>query len=278
MAKKEKKPKSKGRILFERIATGVILVLLGFVGLSLLTGMIFKKNNVPMMFNSIGTCYVLTDSMEPEYPQKTTIIVQNCSVKEIIQRFDRKEIVDVTFQNDYVNPGPDSSIPAGKSNMIVTNQTMTHRMIGYYVYNDVEEGSGKYIIYAAGINDQSETGRMAQYQAFTEKQLVGRVVGKSQFLGFMTRVITSVWGLLILLLIPSFYMIITSVLDIFKYYKDPEEEEEKAKDVVSVQDGASSTIEPSDKKDVLAGMSEEDKERLKKEMLEEMLNGKKGGK
>ena len=278
MAKKEKKPKSKGRILFERIATGVMLALLGFVGLSLLTGMIFKKNNVPMMFNSIGTCYVLTDSMEPVYPQKTTIIVQNCSVKEIIKRYDRGEIVDVTFQNNQVMPGPDSSIPQGRTNLIVTNQTMTHRMIGYYIYNDVQEGDGKYIIYAAGINDQSETGRMSQYQAFTENLLVGRVVGKSQFLGWMTRVITSVWGLLILLLIPSFYMIITSVLDIFKHYKDPDEEEEVAKDVVSVQDGASSTIEPSDKKDVLAGMSEEDKERLKREMLDEMLNGKKGGK
>ena len=49
MAKREKKPKSKTRIIIERILTGITLVLLGFVGLSLLTGMIFKKNNVPMM-------------------------------------------------------------------------------------------------------------------------------------------------------------------------------------------------------------------------------------
>ena len=276
MAKKEKKPKSKARKIFERILTVVTLVLLGFVGVSLLTGMIFKKNSVPMMFNSIGTCYVLTDSMEPIYPQKTTIIVQNCSVKEIIQRFDKGEIVDVTFQNNYVNPGPDSSIPDGKSNLIVTNQTMTHRMIGYYVDNDVEEGKGKYLIYAAGINDQSETGRMAQYQVFNEQLLVGRVVGKSQFLGFMTGLITSVWGLLILLLIPSFYMIITSVLDIFRHYNESEEES-AAGDVVSTQNGESD-LPQSNNEDVLAGISEKEKERLKQELLDEMLNGKKGDK
>ena len=276
MAKKEKKPKSKARKIFERILTVVTLVLLGFVGVSLLTGMIFKKNSVPMMFNSIGTCYVLTDSMEPIYPQKTTIIVQNCSVKEIIQRFDKGEIVDVTFQNNYVNPGPDSSIPDGKSNLIVTNQTMTHRMIGYYVDNDVEEGKGKYLIYAAGINDQSETGRMAQYQVFNEQLLVGRVVGKSQFLGFMTGLITSVWGLLILLLIPSFYMIITSVLDIFRHYNESEEES-AAGDVVSTQNGESN-LPQSNNEDVLAGISEKEKERLKQELLDEMLNGKKGDK
>lgn len=276
MAKREKKPKSKTRIIIERILTGITLVLLGFVGLSLLTGMIFKKNNVPMMFNSIGTCYVLTDSMEPEYPQKTTIIVQNCSVKELIQRFDNGEIVDVTFQNDYVSPGPDSSIPAGKTSLIVSNMTMTHRMIGYYIDNSVEEGNGKYLIYAAGINDQSDTGRLAQYQVFNEKLLVGRVIGRSQFLGFMTGLITSVWGLLILLLIPSFYMIITSVLDIFKHYNEQEEEEAKAADVVSTQTGDNPPKESNE--DVLAGISDKEKERLKQELLDEMLNGKKGDK
>ena len=274
MAKKEKKPKSKARKIVERILTVVTLVLLGFVGVSLLTGMIFKKNTVPMMFNSIGTCYVLTDSMEPVYPQKTTIIVQNASAKELIERYQKGETVDVTFQNYNINPGPDSSIPEGKSQLIVTNMIMTHRMIGYYINDGVPEGQGKYLIYAAGINDQSDTGRLAQYQVLDERLLVGRVIGKSQFLGFMTGLITSVWGLLILLLIPSFYMIITSVLDIFKHYNEPDEE--VSGDVVSTQDGEGSAS-PQDG-DVLAGISEKEKERLKQELLDEMLNGKKGDK
>lgn len=274
MAKKEKKPKSKARKIVERILTVVTLVLLGFVGVSLLTGMIFKKNTVPMMFNSIGTCYVLTDSMEPVYPQKTTIIVQNASAKELIERYQKGETVDVTFQNYNINPGPDSSIPEGKSQLIVTNMIMTHRMIGYYINDGVPEGQGKYLIYAAGINDQSDTGRLAQYQVLDERLLVGRVIGKSQFLGFMTGLITSVWGLLILLLIPSFYMIITSVLDIFKHYNEPDEE--VSGDVVSTQDGEGSA--PPQDGDVLAGISEKEKERLKQELLDEMLNGKKGDK
>ena len=54
---------------------------------------------------------------------------------------------------------------------------------------------------------------------------------------------------------------ITSVIDIFKAYKEPEE-----KDVIVVKEN-SGEVE----------LSEEDKKRLKEELLEEMLNKKKGG-
>ena len=100
-----------------------------------------------------------------------------------------------------------------------------------------------------------------QYQAFTEKELLGRVKVNSPFLGGVFGFVSSIWGLLILLLIPSFYLIITSVIDIFKAYKEPEEVSEGPK-----EEKTNGEVE----------LSEEDKKRLKEELLKEMINKKKG--
>lgn len=62
-------------------------------------------------------------------------------------------------------------------------------------------------------------------------------------------------GLLILILLPSGYLIITSILDIVKGLK---EDDEDTKQKVESTDGLQ--------------LSNEDKERLKSELLEELLN------
>ena len=62
-------------------------------------------------------------------------------------------------------------------------------------------------------------------------------------------------GLLILILLPSWYLIITSILDIVKGLK---EDDEDTKQKVESTDGLQ--------------LSNEDKERLKSELLEELLN------
>jgi hypothetical protein len=64
----------------------------------------------------------------------------------------------------------------------------------------------------------------------------------------------------VLLLIPAFYLVISSVIDIFKAYKEPEE-----KDVIVVKENSGEVQ-----------LSEEDKKRLKEELLKEMLEKKKG--
>ena len=275
MAKKVKKPKSKTRKIIEGVITGIVMAILGFVAVSLITGMVFKRHGVSMMFNQVGSCYVLTDSMDPVYPEKSTILVQKCSPQELIKRFDNGEDVDVTFSN--VDRGIGPVIPEGKnpSDLIVTNQIMTHRLIGYWVDENGTEGNGKYYFFASGINYAAHIGGEGQYQVFTEVDLVGRVVGKSQFLGLMTQFITSWYGLLVLLLIPSAYMIITSVLDIFRAYQGDDEEENNDK-VVAEVDGKASTVPSGENGDVLGGLSDKDKERLKQELLDEMLNKKKG--
>ena len=70
---------------------------------------------------------------------------------------------------------------------------------------------------------------------------------------------------MVFLLIPAFYLVITSVLDIFRAMKDPEEEAAGAEGEKK-KDNASS----------LDGLSEKDRARLKQQMLDEMMNKKKG--
>ena len=65
------------------------------------------------------------------------------------------------------------------------------------------------------------------------------------------------------------YLIISSVLDIFRAVKD---DDEVAGEVVG--EATETGAEPK-KKDPLAGLTEEEKEKLKKQMLDEMLGKKK---
>ena len=64
-------------------------------------------------------------------------------------------------------------------------------------------------------------------------------------------------------------------MPIFKHYNESAEEE-VAGDVVSTQTGENPPKQ--NNVDVLAGISDKEKERLKQELLDEMLNGKKGDK
>ena len=89
--------------------------------------------------------------------------------------------------------------------------------------------------------------------------MIGEVKGVSPFLTFIYKIFTSVWGLLILILIPALYLIITSVIDMVSALND---KEEKTPPQLISQDV---------KGDVLTSLSDEDKERLKKELLEELL-------
>jgi hypothetical protein len=146
---------------------------------------------------------------------------------------------------------------------------MTHRVQEIHVDESKKKGEGRYTFITVGINTRSKNMgwhegdpdlTVDQYQAFTEKQLLGRVKVNSPFLGGVFGFVSSIWGLLILLLIPSFYLIITSVIDIFKAYKEPEE-----KEVIVIKENSGEVQ-----------LSEEDKKRLKEELLKEMLEKKKG--
>ncbi len=258
--KKGKKKKSKARSIIEWVITGIFALLFVIVGIGQIDGMVHAKDNYGYSIRfGMGTFQVKTDSMEPKYKVGTFIITQKKSAKVIYEAYLAKKTVDVTFMNGIVSIDEKPSDTSRTFN-VTDKLVITHRIIEVKYNPDASEKE-QYIFYAAGINLESEHLSQAnQYQAFYYDQILGVVSINSPFLGRVVDVISSPIGLLIFLLIPAFYLIITSVLDITKTLKDKDDE---PKAEVITGGGASS----------LDGLSEEDKKRLKEEMLEEMLHG-----
>ena len=282
---KEKKPKSKARKIIEWVVTGVFLVIFAFVMVGQVDAMIHQKEHYNQQLRfGYGTFVVKTDSMEPNYRVYTALITYLEDADKIYDDFVNKhKTIDLTFIHVTL-PDTEYSQPLEPENQVLTKRTnresaevdgmaMTHRVREIHVNNNVEKGNGKYTFITAGINTKSkfmgwkkgdEPLVINQYQAFTEKQLLGVVKMNSPVLGGVFFFVSQWYGLLTLLIIPAFYLVITSVLDIFKAYKEP--------DPAEAQTGKSS----SNKEPVV--LSEEDKKRLKAEFLEEMMNKKKGDK
>ena len=268
---KTKKPKSKIRSIIEWILTGLFIVGFGFVVAGQIDGYVNRNKHYGQQIRfGYATFVVQTDSMEPEYKVKTAIITYLEDVDKIYERFAvNHETVDITFYNVY-SPSSETERELAKPNdtsltrRVTETQIFTHRVKEIHVNPDpsVKKGDGKYFFIAAGINLEGHASQADQYQVFTEKEILGRVVVNSPVLGGFFAFIGSPLGLLALLLIPAFYLVITSVIDIFKAYKEPEEAE------ASDNNGGSSA--PTE-------LSKEDRERLKQEMLDEMMHGK-GGK
>ena len=271
---KAKKPKSKTRKIIEWVLTGIFLAIFAVVGLAQIDGLVNKKSHYNQQIRfGYGTFVVQTDSMEPEYKVKTAIITYLEDADKIYKSYQAGKDIDVTFfdaytgENEYTKPMDHPELTRRTS---ATQNPMTHRVQEIHVNENLKKGEGRYTFITAGINRRSEylgwhegdpDITIDQYQVFTEKELLGRVKVNSPFLGGVFGFVSSIWGLLILLLIPSFYLIITSVIDIFKAYKEPEEIPEGPK-----EEKQSGEVE----------LSEEDKKRLKEELLKEMINKKKG--
>ena len=274
--KKEKKPKSKARKIVEWVLTGLFLVLFAIAGVAQIDGLVNKNKHYGQQIRlGYATFVVKTESMEPKYMVDSAIITYLEDADKIYERYQNNEVVDVTFydvytaETEYTKPlnHPELTMRTNPAEYPI----ITHRVKEIHVNNALAKGEGKYTFIVAGINTgvgaaTNANGEIYQYQVFTEKELLGRVVIGSAFLGGIFNFVSSIWGLLILLLIPSFYLIIVSVIDIFKAYKEPEEQ-------TATANGASAN-NPSNSKE----LSEEDKKRLKEELLQEMLGNKKGDK
>jgi len=273
--KRVKKPKSKARKIIEWVLTGIFLALFAFVLAGQIDGMIHKKDHYNQQLRfGYGTFVVKTDSMEPKYMIGTALITYNEDADKIYERFQKGEEVDITFvdvyntNNEYTSP---LNNPELTKRTDPTGVPMTHRVKEVHVNNNQEKGKGKYTFITAGINTRStnlgwKEGEpdivINQYQAFTEKEILGRVTVNSAFLGGVFSFVGSPLGLLVLLLIPAFYLVVASVIDIFKAYKEPEPATEGA-------GGPSNNNGP-------VTLSEADKKRLKEQLLEEMISKKKG--
>lgn len=278
--KAPKKQKSKARKIVEWVLTGIFLALFAFVAIAQIDGMAHKNEHFGQTLKfGVGTFVVKTESMEPVYKKGDALITKLESFDSIYKRFTSGKTVDVTFYYDSnayaeagVNPlSEPTDHPYLKERISPAEfPIITHRVMEIHVNESVKAGEGRYMFITAGINNSvasavDDDGNVKQYQAFTEKYLLGRVTIGSAFLGGVFSFVSSVWGLLILLLIPAFYLIITSVVDIFKAYKEPVEE-------TAGENNGENT--PNENKNV--DLSEEDKKRLKEELLQEMLSKKKG--
>ena len=268
--KKQKKPKSKTRKIIEWVLLGIFLLFAGFVGAGQIDSMIHKNENYGQSLRfGVGSFIVLTNSMEPLYKKDSALITYKENFDEVYARYQSVKstggYVDITFANietgifisdsEFENQ-EFSSIHGGQK--ITTNQVMTHRIREIHVDNTKKYGEGKYIIVTAGINTGGVSSLEGQYQISTEKQYLGTVKINSPFLGAIFGFISSIWGLLILLLIPAGILIFTSAKDIFKTLKENEAPSEG-----EVQ-----------KVDALENISDKDRERLKQELLDEMIQKK----
>ena len=274
--KRVKKPKSKARKIIEWVLTGIFLALFAFVLAGQIDGMVHKKDHYNQQLRfGYGTFVVKTDSMEPKYMIGTALITYNEDADKIYERFQKGEEVDITFvdvyntNNEYTSP---LNNPELTKRTDPTGVPMTHRVKEVHVNNNQEKGKGKYTFITAGINTRStnlgwKEGEpdivINQYQAFTEKEILGRVTVNSALLGGVFSFVGSPLGLLVLLLIPAFYLVVASVIDIFKAYKEPEPATEGAAGQPNNNNGP-------------VTLSEADKKRLKEQLLEEMISKKKG--
>ena len=277
--KRKKKKKSLARRIIEYTLLGIFGAFAIFVIAGNIQGEIKKSENYGQSIRfGIGSFIVLTDSMEPEIKQDSAIITYKSDVDNVYSRFMAGETLDITFVNidagvnyypaicdEWVHDDP-NIVPQE----VVADRVMTHRLIEMKFDETKQYGNGRYIFVTAGINTHTideETGeevinyaRAGQYQVFTEKQYLGVVKISNQFLGKVFNFIISPVGLIVVLLVPAAYLIIVSSIDIYKAMKASEETEAHPGDP---QGG------------MLASVSNKDRERLKKELLEEMMNKKK---
>lgn len=277
--KKEKKPKSKARSIVEWVIT--IVFGLGFLAAAVIQfdGFLHRESYYDQTVNfSFGwaTMSVLTDSMADVYPVNSAIFVHKEDAKAIFDECtialatNGEKYVDLTFKNgqEYINEyptNPQYRVP------VHTQEIFTHRVIEVKEDPSIAVGEGRYLFFMAGTNKEAKAWDPSQFQVITEKSILGVVRGNSKVLGGFFQILASPWGLLIFLLVPAGYLVVVSVLDIFKAMKEPGEE------TAGGDGGEPKFTNVDDPDNPLAGLSEEDKKRLKEELLQKMLDERMNG-
>lgn len=264
--KRVKKEKSKARKIIEWVVFGLFGILFAFVLVGNISSMIHKDENYGQSIRyGFGTFVILTTSMEPDIPKDSAIITYKEDVSIFKDRLAKGEIVDVTFANIATGIEFEPDTPefkrANGGQQIVSNQIMTHRLKEIHEDPSVPFGEGRFILITTGINNHGEYALIGQYQLFTEKQYLGTVKVVNTALGGFMNFVSSPLGLLVLLLIPAGYLIVVSSIDIFKAVKEDENASQATNNNVSSEH--------------LSKISDKDRERLKKELLEEMMKAKK---
>lgn len=221
---------------------------------------------------------VLTDSMEPEYMVGDVLIINKVkSYSDLVEEYRLGDDgVENTEDDAIVTIGSSTTTLVDGATIDLTflydiagigeEFSVTHRVSKVVIREDLEEGSGRFFFTTHGINTDSEQCSTNggdctnQTQSFDERKVIGRVQSVNVFLTVVYSVFTSTWGLLALILIPAIYLIITSVIDIVKTMSEKEETSSSSNSANPVKD------------DLLSQLSPKDLERLKKDLLNELLD------
>ena len=265
-----KKPKSKARKIIEWVLFGVFGAAAAVVLAGNISGMIHQGENHGQSIRfGVGNFIVITESMEPEIPKDAAIITFKEDVESFIGRFNKGETVDITFYGqppkshyDFTPDTPEYRPEnMGRATYPDYAVPITHRLKEVHFYPELAYGQGRYVFVAAGINHEGDLSKKGQYQYFTEVEYLGIVKISNLVLGKVFNFISSPIGLIVLLLVPAMYLIIASGIDIYKSLNEAE-----AKQAATTGNAK------------LDGLTEADRERLKKELLDEMIASKKGKK
>jgi signal peptidase len=244
MENKSKVKETLRKRILSRFGTLIALAIIGFAVYFEIASQTSRGSNygVAVVFNT-ASLIVETDSMEPEYPVGSGIIVKKVDPSTI------KIGDDLTFYR------PERGV------------VVTHRC------SAISYDEGLYTFTVHGINTDSDqcTGDCTgQTQVFAERYLIGKVVYRSDALGGFLNFITSIYGILILVLIPAGYLIGMSIKDVVFALKNKDEEGDSSAKIV--ERGSEKNKSNSE----ISSLSEEDKERLKKELLNELMNEREG--
>jgi len=239
--------------IFRKIFEYILIAFIAVVAVAEVVGLATRSSNfgVPNIFG-YQFLVVATDSMavdengEEVYPVGIGLICKKVDVSTI-------EVGDdITF---YWEP---------------IQSTITHR-----VYEIETDDSGSPVSFLChGINVNATYYSPTQYQEVPVDQVLGKIVHKSYVLGDFITAMQTPYVVILLIFVPASFIAVSSVIDMLNIKKMSEEElEEKYGD-----EKGKKKKKKEDPNDPLSGLSEEEKASLKKQMIEEMLNSKKGEK
>lgn len=254
------------------------------------TALVTEKESAEKLYSLYQENSKKNESLDKEYYEKlkeaSNNFIPNTSDKAVMDKvvtllneYEAKSAhFDLTFVDGYQNYYS-VSLKTKETNPItaflkdpiqlggedVNSRVMTHRLREIQYNENVEYGKGRYLFVVSGINIGGNQSGLGQYQVFSEKELLGKVEFESQVLGGFFNFVASPWGLVILLLIPCGYLMFVSIRDIFRALQEKDDEEKIAQEPVKNPVAGRVDFE---------NMSKEEKDKLKAELLEQMLEEK----
>lgn len=244
----EKKKGKKSKII-RNITDGILIVFIAIVALGEMIGLFTRSSNygVPNVFGH-QFMVVLTDSMAKDedgkevYPVGDGLVVKKVDLNTI------KVGDDISFY------WPD------------IRAIITHRV--YQIDYEADTTTLKDFV-CHGINTDATNYTPDQHQTVAPKYVLGKVTASSKALGGFIQAMQQWWVILLLIIIPCLVIAASSIHDIIKLHKMTEAQAEAKYNNNKKIKGSDNPVSSTD---LLGSLSQEEKQRLKDQMVQEMLD------